>query len=583
MDERPWFRSYDPGMPHTLRPYPERTLLDVMADTVSERPEHTALIFKGARMPYAELERLTNAFAAALVALGVQKGERVALVLPNCPQAIIGQIGAWKAGAIVAPINPLYTERELEYSLVEIGAETVLVLTPFYAKIKAIQPRTPVKHVIATNIKEFLPPVMRLLFTLAMEKKEGHRVPIETGDHCLMDLLRSHAGAPRPSKLPSPHDPAILLFSGGTTGTPKAALGTHAGLLISAMQLQAYARSVLADWDDVLTWVMPAFHVYGNMALNTALVARWPLAIVPNPRDIDDLVATIRKVHPACLHGVPTLFIALLNHPDVQSGKADIRSMKVCWSAAAPLMAETKQRFEELTGGWLLEAYAMTETMLAAACCPIHGVYKQGSVGVPLPDVDMRVVDIDTGEEELASGEVGEIIVQAPQLMVGYWERPTETANMIREGPRGGPGGRWVYTGDLGTIDTDGYVFIVDRKKDLIKPGGFQVWPREVEEVIATHPAVSEVSVTGIPDERQGEAVKAWIVLRPGQQATADEIRAHCRERLAGYKVPRQIEFRESLPKTMVGKVLRRELRHAPSTSANEAASEDSTRAPSPG
>jgi long-chain acyl-CoA synthetase len=580
MEARPWFKSYDPGVPHTLEPYPERTLLDVMADTLSERPDHTALIFKGTRMPHAELERLTNAFSAALQALGVQKGERVALVLPNCPQAVIGQIGAWKAGAIVAPINPLYTERELEYSLVEIRAESALVLTPFYAKIKAVQPRTPVKRVIATNIKEYLPPAMRLLFTLAMERKEGHRVALGSGDYWLPDLLRRNAGAPRPPTLPGPRDPAILLFSGGTTGTPKAALGTHVALLTSAMQLQAYARSVLANWDDVLTWVMPIFHVYGNMALNTALLARWPLAVVPNPRDIDDLVATIRKVHPACLHGVPTLFIALLNHPDVRSGRAGIRSMKICWSAAAPLMAETKQRFEDLTGGWLLEAYAMTETMLAAACCPIHGVYKQGSVGVPLPDVDMRIVDIDSGEEELATGQVGEIIVQAPQIMLGYWERPTETANMIREGPRGGPGGRWVYTGDLGTIDEDGYVFIVDRKKDLIKPGGFQVWPREVEEVIAAHPAVAEVSVAGMPDERQGEAVKAWIVLRPGQQATADEIRAYCRGRLAGYKVPRQVEFRDSLPKTMVGKVLRRELTRESASATGGLASADSPPAP---
>jgi long-chain acyl-CoA synthetase len=560
MEERPWFKSYDPGLPRSLQPYPERTLLDVLSDTLREKPDHTALIFKGTRMSYAELEALSNAFAAALLSLGVQKGDRVALVLPNSPQGVIGQLGAWKAGAIVAPLNALYTERELEYALNEIGAETVLVLTPFYAKIKALQPRTQVKRVIAANIKEFLPPVLRLLFTLAKEKKEGHRVDLRPEDWWLADLLRKHAGTPRPAALPGPHDPAILLFSGGTTGTPKAALGTHNALLITAMQLHAYARTVLHDWDDILTWVMPQFHVYGNMAMNTSLVARWPMAVVPNPRDINDLVDTIRKVRPACLHGVPTLFIALLNHPDVMSGKAGIDSMRLCWSGAAPLMAETKQRFEKATGGWLLEAYGMTETMLAAVCCPVHGLYKEGSTGVPLPDVDVRIVDVEMGEQELPLGQVGEVIVQAPQTMLGYWERPTETANMIRQGPAGGPGGRWVYTGDLGYLDEDGYLFLVDRKKDLIKPSGFQVWPREVEEVIATHPAVAEVSVAGVPDDRQGEAVKAWIVLRQGQQATADEIRAHCRERLAAYKVPRSVEFRDSLPKTMVGKVLRREL-----------------------
>jgi long-chain acyl-CoA synthetase len=559
VDEKPWFKSYDEGLPRSLKPYPEQTLLDAIAETVRQRPEHTAIIFKGRRMAYAELDRLSSAFGAALVAQGVKKGERVALVLPNSPQAIIGQIGAWKAGAIVAPLNALYTERELEYSLNEIRAETVVVLTPFYAKIKAIQPRTQVQRIIATNIKEYLPPALRLLFTLAKEKKEGHRVDIAPGDLWMADLLRQHDGDPRPDVPLTPQDPAILLFSGGTTGTPKAALGTHQALLMSGMQLQAYARTVLADWEDTLTLVMPLFHVYGNMAMNCSLLARWPMAVIANPRDIDDLVSVIRKVRPACLHGVPTLFIALLNHPDVQSGKAGIDSMKICWSAAAPLMAETKQRFEKLTGGWLLEAYAMTETMLAAACCPVHGTYKEGSVGVPLPDVDMCVVDVDVGEQELPPGQVGEIIVSAPQIMAGYWERPTETENMIREWPPAS-GRKWVYTGDLGYIDEDGYVFIVDRKKDLIKPSGFQVWPREVEEVIATHPAVAEVSVAGVPDEQQGEAVKAWIVLHPGQQVSVDEIRAYCRERLTGYKVPRHVEFREGLPKTMVGKVLRREL-----------------------
>ena len=540
MDDRPWFKSYDSAWPRTLQPYPDNTLLDVIGETVHERPDHTALIFKGARMSYAELERLSDAFGAALIARGIKKGDRVALLLPNSPQAVIGQVGAWKAGAIVAPINALYTERELEYALNEIGAETVVTLTPFYSKVKAIQPRTQIRRVIAANIKEYLPPLLRLLFTLAKEKKEGHRVTLEPGDMWMGDLIKQYLSAGKPKVAVNPKDPAILLFSGGTTGAPKAALGTHHALYMSALQLRAYARTILKDWEDTLTWVMPIFHVYGNMA------------VVPNPRDIDDLVATIQKVRPACLHGVPTLFIALLNHPAVKAGKVDFKSMKICWSAAAPLMAETKSRFEALTGGWLLEAYAMTETMLAAVCCPVHGKYKQGSTGVPLPDVDVRIVDVETGEQTLPSGQVGEIIIQAPQIMVGYWERPTETNNMIRNG--------WVYTGDLGYMDEDGYVFIVDRKKDLIKPGGFQVWPREVEEIIAAHPAVAEVSVAGIPDGYQGEAVKAWVVLRQGQQVTPDELRAHCKERLVGYKIPKHFEFRDSLPKTMVGKVLRREL-----------------------
>ena len=552
MSEKPWLKQYESGMPHTLHPYPECTLLDVMSDTVRQRPEHTALIFKGARMSYARLEQLTNAFGAALVAQGVQKGDRVALLLPNSPQSIIAQLGVWKAGAIACPINSLYTPRELEHALNEVGAETVVVLTPFYAKVKSLQARTPARRVIATNIKEYLPTHMRWLFTLVKEKKEGHRIQLQAGDLWWRDLMRQHADAPRPAVVLALDDPAILLFSGGTTGTPKAALGTHHALLMSAMQLHAYGRTMLADWDDIITLVMPMFHVYGNMALNTSLVARWPMAVVPNPRDIDDLLDTIVKVRPAVLHGVPTLFIALLNHPRVRAGKVDFKSLKVCYAGAAPLLVETKRRFEALTGGLLLDAYGMTETMLAAVVCPVHGAYKEGSTGIPVPDVDVRIVGIDAPDQILPLGEIGEVCISAPQIMVGYWGRPDETAAMIRDG--------WIYTGDLGYLDEDGYLFVVDRKKDLIKPGGFQVWPREVEEVLATHPAVAEASVAGVPDEYQGEAVKAWVVVRAGHQVTVDELRAFCRERLTGYKVPKTIEFRTELPKTMVGKVLRREL-----------------------
>jgi long-chain acyl-CoA synthetase len=552
MGEKPWLKHYEPGLPHTLRPYPDCTLLDVLSDTVHQRPDHTALIFKGARMSYAHLEQLTNEFASALVALAISKGDRVALLLPNSPQSIIAQIGVWKAGAIAVPINSLYTPRELEYALNEVGAETVIVLTPFYDKIKSVQARTKVRRVIATNIKDYLPMHLRLLFTLAREKKEGHRIRLQAGDLWWRDLMRQHADAARPAVSLALDDPAILLFSGGTTGTPKAALGTHHGLLISAMQLHAYGRTALADWDDIITLVMPMFHIYGNMALNTALVARWPMAVVPNPRDINDLVDTIIKVRPAVLHGVPTLFIALLNHPKVKAGRVDFKSMKVCYAGAAPLLAETKRRFEALTGGSLLDAYGMTETMLAAVVCPVHGAYKEGSIGIPVPDVDVRIVDVDTGKQILPAGEIGEVCISAPQIMVGFWGHPDETAQMIRDG--------WVFTGDLGYMDEDGYLFIVDRKKDLIKPGGFQVWPREVEEVIAAHPAVAEVSVAGVKDEYMGEAVKAWVVLREGYQVTVENLRAYCRENLTGYKVPKHVEFRDSLPKTMVGKVLRRML-----------------------
>ena len=428
-----------------------------------------------------------------------------------------------------------------------------MVLTPFYAKIKALQERCGIKRIITTNIKDHLSPVLRLMFTLLKEKKGGHRIELQIGDYSMSALLEDYANAEAPKVPVRPQDPAILLFSGGTTGTPKAAIGSHHALLISAMQLHTYAQTVLTDWDDAITLCMPMFHIYGNMGFCTSLVARWPIALVPNPRDLDDLIDTIRKTRPAVLHGVPSLFNSLLNHPAVISGKVDFKSMKLCWSAAAPLMAETKHRFEALTGGRLLEAYAMTETMLAAVACPVHGVYKEGSTGVPISDVDVKIVDLDTGEQEQPLLELGEIIVKAPQIMTGYWEQPTETENIIRDG--------WVYTGDIGYMDADGYLFIVDRKKDLIKPGGFQVWPREVEEVIATLPAVAEVCVAGVPDAVVGEAVKAWVVLKEGETISEAEIKEHCRTKLAAYKIPKAIEFRDSLPKTMVGKTLRRMLR----------------------
>jgi len=553
MNEKPWFKSYDEGVPHTLKPYPRKGLLDVVSETARQRPDHPALLFKGAQVSYAQLERESDTFAAALAEMGVQKGDRVALLLPNCPQAVIGQFGAWKAGAIVAPLNPLYTERELEHALNECGAETAVVLTPFYAKLKALQPRTPVQRVIATNIKEYLPPLLRLLFTLLKEKKEGHRITLQAGDMWLSDLLRRHAGAPRPDVPVEPDDPALLLFTGGTTGTPKAALSTHQALVMSGMQFKAWFGETLADWEDRIMANMPLFHTYGQVGvMTTALVGHHPLALVPNPRDLDDMLATIRKARPAFLPGVPTLFIALLNHPDVQAGKADLSSLKLCISGAAPLLAETKRRFEALTGGRIVEGYSLTEAVMAGIMTPVRGTYKEGAIGPPLPDVEIRIVDADTGRTDLPPGEVGEILIRAPQLMVGYWQRPEETANVLREG--------CLSTGDLGYLDEDGYLHIVDRKKDVIKPSGFQVWPREVEEVIADHPAVAEVGVAGVPDDYQGEAVKAWVVLRDGQQLTADELRAHCRGKLAAYKVPKHVEFRRELPKSIVGKVLRREL-----------------------
>jgi long-chain acyl-CoA synthetase len=447
----------------------------------------------------------------------------------------------------------MYSEAEMEHAFKDCLADTVVVSSSFYSAIKKIQPRTCLKFIICTNIKEYLPSVLKVLFTLVKEKKEGHYVKLEAGDGWLQDLLKKYSSFKRPDVKVLPDDHALILFSGGTTGFPKGVIGTHYSQVVTGLQFYNWVKKYVEPYKDVVAAVLPFFHSFGTYAvLASSVVAHLTISLVPNPRDINDVVATIQHDKPAFFPAVPTMFIALLNHPAVKAGKVDFKSMKTCVSGAAPLLAETKRRFEELTGGRILEGYGLTESTMAAIVAPYEGKYKEGSIGLPLPDVIVRIGDMERGEGDLPAGQEGEIVMKAPQLMVGYWNRPEETREMLRGG--------WLYTGDIGYMDEDGYVFITSRKKDMIKTSGFQVWPREVEEVIGAHPAVSEVSVAGIPDARQGEAVKAWVVLKQGKTVTVEEIQAWCRERLAAYKVPRFVEVRKELPKTMVGKVLRRVL-----------------------
>jgi long-chain acyl-CoA synthetase len=551
-DER-WLNNYDKGVPKTLVPYPQKTLVDYVDEAVKEHPDYPMVLFKKRKMSYAEIQKLTDEFAAALAAKGVKKGDRVALIMPNIPQAIICRWGAWKIGAILVHLNPTYTEPELEHALKDCGAETVVVMTMFYNQFKKLQPRTKVKLVIATNIKDYLPPVLKVLFTLVKEKKDGHRIELQTGDFWLTDLIKEKAGAKRPDVKVLPGDDALILFSGGTTGTPKGVVGTHHSQVITGLQFNSWFSEITEPYKDVMMLVLPLFHSFATYAvMSTAIVGHATLSLVPNPRDRDDVIASIQHDKPAFFPAVPAMFIALLEHPLVKGGKVNFSSMKCCNSGASPLLYETKKRFEDLTGGRIVEGYGLTETTMACTCTPFRGKWKQGSVGMPLPDVIIRIGDIETGEGEMPAGKEGEIVFCAPQLMKGYWKRPEETKEMLRDG--------WLYTGDVGYMDEDGYVFITSRKKDLIKPSGFQVWPREVEEVISTHPSVAEVSVAGIPDAKQGEAVKAWVVLEAGKTATALEIQEWCKEKLVGYKIPKFVDFRSDLPKTMVGKVLRRVL-----------------------
>lgn len=553
MIARRWTAHYDPAVPETLRPYPRRTLMDVIGEAARLRPEHRAVLFYGAGLSYADLDHLSDAFAAALLAMDLRPGDRVTLIMPNCPNFIIAQLGAWKAGAIVSPLNPFYCDRELQHALVETGSRIAVVLSPFYSGLKRIQPHTSISKIIVTNIKEYLTLGDRILFALFRERQEGHQVRLEPGDLWLADLLERHAGARPPTMPIEPEAPALLMFTGGTTGRSKAALSSHHALLMSGMQIQAWMAGIREDWKDITLLLMPMFHTYGNVgAFSAAVVSHHTMVPVADPRDINGLVRTIERTRPSYLCGVPTLFTALLNHRRVRAGKVDFSSIKVCLCGAAALMLETKKRFEALTGGTIVEGYALTESVMGAVISPVQGIHKEGAVGLPLPDIKLRIVDQADGQTDLSAGQIGEILIRAPQMMLGYWRRPDATAETLKDG--------WLSTGDLGYMDEQGYLFLVDRVKDVIKPSGFQVWPREVEEVLSAHPAVNEVGVAGVPDAVRGEAVKAWVVCGAGQEASEAELRAHCRQYLAAYKVPRHIVFVDSLPKSAVGKVLRREL-----------------------
>lgn len=557
MDRRPWLERYDANVPHTLAPYPSATLLDYLSQWAEQRPRHTALHFLGARLTYGELEAQSTALAAALVALGVKPGERVALVLPSAPQFTIAQLATWKARGIILPLNPLYSDHEFAHALSRSGAETVITLSRAYPMIKRIQAQTAVRRVVTTNIKDYLPRAARLLYTVAREKKEGDRVALQAGDVSLMDLIRGYASAPPPAKRPLADDTAVLLLSGGTTGTPKAVMGAHRAFVCAGLQLRSWLQSALREQDATVMLPLPLFHVFANVGgQSLALVGGNALVLVPDPRDFGALVKTIQQTNPSVVVLVPPLIGGLLSHRDVRSGRVDLRSVRACVSGAAPLLTDLKRKFEEVTGGRVIEGYSLTEAMMACLANPLEGANKAGSIGLPLPDVDVRIVD-ESGDVDLEAGAVGEIILRAPQLMQGYWENAADTAHILRSHGSGPP---WLFTGDIGYMDEDGYVFIVDRKKDLIKVSGMQVWPRQVEEVLAKLEEIKDAAVAGVPHARKGEAVHAWIVKQPNAALTEADVRAHCRVWLAPYKVPTYVSFVENLPCNAAGKVLRREL-----------------------
>jgi long-chain acyl-CoA synthetase len=551
MEERPWFRHYEEGVPRTLE-IPEIPLYRFLEESARNYPDRPCTLFKGASKSYAEIDRLSDQLAAGLVDLGVKKGSAVGIFMMNIPQFVISFYAVLKAGGLVVAFNPLYTARELEHQLNDAGLEFMIVMSMFYEKVKEVRDRTPLKKVIVANIKDALPWLTKIVFTLFMEKKGGHRVDLAEGDIWFEELIEKYSPEDRPKLEISPDDRAVFQYSGGTTGPSKAAIATHRNLVANTLQIRSFMPDLEMGGETILLQI-PLFHVYGLVAgMSVGVSSGATLVLAVDPRDINDAIGLIAKHRPTIYPGVPTMYNAINNHPDVVAGKIDVSSIKACISGSAPLLRETKAKFESLTGGKLVEGYGLSEAPTATHCNPLRGTVKEGSIGVPLPEVDVRIISLDDEVTELNTGEAGEIVIKGPQVMQGYHNLPTETTNALREG--------WLYTGDIAYMDEDGFFYIVDRKKELIKPGGFQVWPREVEEVIAENPKVLEVGVAGIPDAYRGETVKAWVVLKPGVTATVEEIREWSKQHLAGYKVPTHVEFRDELPKTTVGKILRREL-----------------------
>jgi long-chain acyl-CoA synthetase len=561
MKDRPWVEHYDEGVPAKLE-YPDNFPLYTFFDqAVAQYPDKACTIFNGAEISYKEMDDLSGRLAVGLAGLGIKKGDRVGLFIPNTPQFVIAYLALLKLGAVVVATNPLYTEREIEYQVNDAGVEVMILMTNNYEKVKNIQHKTRIRQIVATNIKEALPPLLRVLFTLAREKKAGFRVTLRDNDVWMKDLIANSSAEDRPQVEVKDDDTVLLQYSGGTTGVSKGVVATNRGLVANTFQNDAWNSSA-EKGNEVVLMAIPLYHAYGMVVgMLLGMKQGASLVMVPDPRNIKDLLDNIQKYKCTLFPGVPALYNAINNHPDVEAGKYDLSSIRTCLSGSAPLLRETKEEFERITGGVLTEGFGLSEAPVATHCNPVQGINKAGSIGMPLPDVECRIIDLDDERTVLPQGEVGELVIKGPQVMKGYHNMPTETMNTLREG--------WLYTGDIAYMDEDGYFYIVDRKKELIKPGGFQVWPREVEEVIQDNPKVREVGVAGIPDAKSGEAVKAWVVVKEGETLTEDEVRAWCKERLAGYKVPKQVEFMDELPKTTVGKILRRELVRSHKEAAN--------------
>ena len=557
--ESPWVKYYDEGVPAHLE-YPDKPLPWFVENSADKFPNNTAveLILKylplglkiGYKMTYAQLNDMSNRFAAALQKIGVKKGYKISIMLPNLPQYVIAYFGALKTGAIVVNTNPTYTARELIHQLQDAEATTIITLNSFLPKVEEARRETGIEHVIVTTVPEFVSAPWGGLVKNTI-KKSGDWVELTGKDVLLFkEMILNAPSSPEPVDV-KPDDLALFQYTGGTTGVPKAAMLTHRNLVANAKQVCAWLPDTKYG-GEVSLGALPFFHVYGmTVAMNMTMCAGGRLIVVPDPRQVDLILEIIHREKVTLYPGVPAMYIAINHHPKVS--QYNLKSLKACISGAAPLPVEVQTEFERITGARLVEGYGLSEASPVTHSNPVYGKRKKGSIGVPFPDTEARIVSLDDKREEMPVGESGELAVRGPQVMKGYWNRPDETALVLDSNG-------WLYTGDIARMDEDGFFYIVDRKKDIIIASGYNIVPREVEEVLYAHPKVQEAVVAGVPDPYRGETVKAYIVLKQGETATAEEIIAFCKERLAPYKVPKLVEFRSELPKSAVGKFLRRVL-----------------------
>lgn len=550
LEQKPWLKNYPDEIPSTLN-YIKQSVQDYLKKAAEEHPSKIAIHFMGKEFTFSEIYESAFKFAGYLQEIGIKKDDRVAIMLPNMPASVISYYGILMAGGIVVQTNPLYMERELEYQMKDSGAKAIITMDILFPRVTKVMAQTDLQHVIVTAIKDFLPFPKNLIYPFIQKKQYGIVVNVkhEGNHHLLTEILKQPDRELKEYDFDFEEDLALLQYTGGTTGFPKGVMLTHRNLVSNAAMCRAWLYKTTPG-QEVVLGILPFFHVYGmTTVLILSVMDANKMVLLPK-FDAETTLKTIQKQRPTLFPGAPTIYIGLLNHPDLK--KYDLSSIDSCISGSAALPVEVQQKFEEVTGGKLVEGYGLTESSPVTHANFLWDRPRvKGSIGVPWPDTDAAIFSMETGDP-LPPGEVGEIAVKGPQVMKGYWNRPEDTADTLRDG--------WLLTGDLGYMDENGYFYVVDRKKDMIIAGGYNIYPREIEEVLYEHPAVQEVVAAGVPDPYRGETVKAYIVLKDGAAVTEEELNKFARKHLAAFKAPRIYEFRDELPKTAVGKILRRAL-----------------------